>query len=209
MGSLLTKSLTYCGPYNVGGITELYFANKDYVTDYFFSSSDTNLNTVTNLTVSPLIDWYHYTVIAQTAIAGEKMSKTSGGKLYTKSFDLTIQQMSSDKRDNIVELLDSETVIVYKDYNSKWFIMGLDFGCRVTSYEATSDKLPGINQYKINLDTTEKTPLRSITDNYVSTNILTASGGGECYFFVDDTTFDASLFYSTLLYTVEDCPVIN
>jgi len=208
MGSLLTKSLSYCN-YNVGGIVELFFANKDYVTDYFFSASDNNLNTVNNLTTSPLIDWYHYTVISQTAIAGEKMIKNQGGKLYIKNFDLTIQQMDSNKRDNIIEILDSETVIVYKDYNAKWFVMGLDFGCRISSYEAMSDKLPGVNNYKIQLETTEKTPIRSIEDNYVNTNILTASGGGTCFFFVDNTTFDASLFYNTLLYTVEDCPVIN
>lgn len=157
--------------YSVAGITRLFLANYEFIYQYYFDVSDALFTTVNNLSVSPGIEWYEYTVETTQDTFSETESISDSGREYIKTFDATFFGLSPQKRDRLFELMTAKTTLVFKDGNSNWIIMGEDNPCKITKYVAKTDNKDGTSDYKVTFTTTSKTPVRFIDSTYVGLNI--------------------------------------
>ena len=173
MSCLFTQNLIYCHDFIVGGINQVYLANKSEITSLTFDTGDTMMSEVQTLVPLSGQTWYEFTVLPQTVSASEKQVNSNNGRwFFQKELSFTIDYLEPVKRSALHELINSNNItVVFKTNVGNWFIMGEDFGCKVSDYNATTDIMKGNNQYTIKLSTTGKYQMRNLSTSFVEANI--------------------------------------
>lgn len=202
---LVTAGLLRC-VYSVGGMNRLILTNWEDINDYYFNTGDTKYTTVSSLNMDSGTEWYEYTVTKALNNFSEVEQVSENGKLFIQTLDVTFIKLEPEKRDRLVELLNSKLTSVFKDNNSQWIILGEELPLKAINYKAETGTDEGTSNYRVTFECRSKVPARFIDTDYVLDNItLEGSGGGTppaelC----DCPTFESSILDDTWTCQLDD-----
>ncbi len=162
-----------CGQssYTVAGINQFYITNSEWISQYYFDTSDTLLSTITSLSLDPAFEAFEYQVEKVNDAYSEVENISESGYEYIKTLDVTFYKMTPEKRDRLLELMRTKTKIFFQDRNSYWHMMGEDNPCKVVSYKATTDNSEGKNLLNVVFESRGKYPGRYIDADYVCVHV--------------------------------------
>jgi hypothetical protein len=172
MGCLLNSGINVCKDYSLGGIKRLFITNKEWITDYFFDVSDTELSQITSFsTSSSYLGWYEFQVTKTFLNAFENLEISGQKNLFVKNLDATFIKLDSTKRGVLKKLLNAKTVVAFIDNNNNWWVIGEDTGCKSSEYKAQTSTIDGTSDYRVLLTSKGKYQMRSIDNSYAYTYI--------------------------------------
>ncbi len=176
MACLINSGINKCKTYTAGGIKRLFITNKLWITDFFFSTSDSELTTIQNLeTGNGYVQWYEFQ-IAKTFLNAFEVLEVSGQKeLFVKNLDATFIKLDATKRGVLQRLINSPCVIAILDNNNNWWMIGEDNGARRKEYRAQTSTIDGTSDYRILFESKGKYQMRNIDSTYAYNNIALES----------------------------------
>lgn len=124
---------------NTGGIKRIYIANFDAKTTYTVSPTDT----ITGMTSSNPIEFFQYDLQKNTAelIEAQEMTPENETIGYTPTINFVFNKLDTPKRNELLLLARTASVVIVEDRNGKYWIVGRDSGMDMT----TSSRGTGIN----------------------------------------------------------------
>jgi hypothetical protein len=71
---------------------------------------------------------------------------------YENSFDFEIVRMENNKRDAVNSLVKSTVIIIFKDWNGEYFILGEKSGMKNKKFTGSTDNYNGKNSYQFSFE---------------------------------------------------------
>ena len=122
---------------NLGGLTKLYIANLEDITSFTDTGSDGDIDTITM--VSGKV-FYEIELLANTSDYKEEYSFTpdSGAKFYKQIVTLKLPRREAAKRQQLALLASGKFVLIAKDANGIFWLMGETNGLYMSKNEGGS-----------------------------------------------------------------------
>lgn len=135
----LTTGFTLGCRDNTGGTKRMYIANFDASTTYTVDGSDV----ITGMTSSNGITFFQYDLQKNTAELMEEQSMTPENETigYTPTINIVFNKLDTPKRNELLLLARTASVVIVEDRNGKYWIVGRDAGLDMT----TSSRGTGVN----------------------------------------------------------------
>lgn len=168
---------------NTGGIKKVYIANFDdlvSVTPVISDDlTDTGFITAITMAGSPVAGFYRYEFTKDSSSYTETFSQDiaseTGG--WVQSLNLVFAKNEASKRNAIKMLGQNSTLIIVEDKNNKFWLLGEENGCELTSVEAGTGVLnTDRNGYNVTFEGREPFGAREIfVTDYATTKALVES----------------------------------
>ena len=125
---------------SVGGVEAIYIANFSNVQAYVSSSGG-----VTSITMVPSTRFYTFQLEKENATYENKMTGSieNGTTFYESTLTFTMKKLSASMKNSIKTLGQSRLVVIVKDNNGVYFVMGLTKGVDCLESVMTSGKAFG------------------------------------------------------------------
>lgn len=139
--------------YNSGGISEIYLLNIDYYQSCKYADDllfDTSLVELINVSNDELIQLES----TDTAVYTENNDKG----IYKHSISTLIRSLRSQTTQKLLALRSNRYIVIYRTYNSNYFVFGLDSGASV-SFTQTSGQTGDSMLYNLTLSSNSMYPL--------------------------------------------------
>jgi len=151
----------------VGGLKEIWIQSRDNFGLWYY-------NQTSNFQFSEIIgNEYFYKLFYKLSFVKADASFTHTEKkdikrIYEMGLNITYNAYNLDIRDNVeqLETLDN-LVVVFKDYNNRYFLMGETFGCKA-EWEQSTDTQRGRNSTSITFTCRERYPIRQLSEEFVN-----------------------------------------
>jgi len=197
MSCLLSSTIFDCEEFSLGGVSKLFIANWSQISNVYFNTGDTQFSTVQSI-IPTTITWYQFQVNPFSTGAIDTMSESLFGRSYKHTFTTTVMGLTPDKRDVLNQLIKSNNlVIVFKDANDVWWIMGEDKPLKVSEYTSkTGINKDDFSSYTFTLSNTTKYKMRAINEVYVNAYISPVYVNELC---------DCESLLTELLIDIADC----
>lgn len=142
----------------VGGIEEVYIAEYENVNSVTDSSG-----TVTGVTMASGTKFWTYKMEKENAMFTEPHvgSQENGTLFYEQQLSFTLKKLSASLRNEIKNLSQNRLVIIVKDNNGTYWMLGQDYGMDKVGGDnnGTTGKLFGdMSGYTLNFTGKEKNP---------------------------------------------------
>jgi len=208
MGCLITSSNKNCNNYTVAGIKRLFMTNSEWIDDFFFDLSDTELTTIDRFqTNNDFVAWYEFSVYRNFTNGFENLNISSQKNLFNKTLDLTFLKLSPTNRFTINQMIKAKPIIVFLDNNDEWWCIGEDQPCKIKEYKAQTSTIDGTSDYRLLFECDSKYPMRAVDSTYAYINIA----GQPQYECNCDNLVDFVLQVSAncSLFDLQNCPLEN
>lgn len=137
---------------STGGIKEFLIGNRP--TDFAVTKNASGMVTSYTGTVS----LFKYVPRKQTSTMGESIqtSEENGTVFFQQTAQLILSKMEVTKQNEILLLAKADMIIIGKDQNGKFWLMGIQNGVNLAPSEATLGKAYGdLNGYTLNFEAME------------------------------------------------------
>lgn len=167
MACVTTRSRTLDCRDSIGGISVIYIAD--------FGDKGTPTLSATSGTITAwtdaAADFYTYEVRPETASASHNAtgSLPNGTAFYTHSISFQLEKVSGYEGVEDDILLKGRFLIMYKDRNGKYMVLGYNNGMTCTTIEAgTGTAMGDFNGRKFTFTSNEETPAYEVSSGIVS-----------------------------------------
>ena len=128
----LTTGVTVGCKDSAGGLKEVYFALKDSST----AITQDGTNQVTSITIGD--SWYKYEPrnATSTMTDNPRVNRQNGTAFYEQGVSLVLTKMEQAKRNEIILLAKANMLVIVKDQNDRYWLLGQDNGIEMADSEA-------------------------------------------------------------------------
>ena len=135
----LTTGFTIGCRDNTGGVKRIYVMNFDSSVVY----TESVTNTVTGMTSSNPINFFQYDLQKNTAELTEAQEMTAENETigYTPTINFVFNKLDTPKRNELLLLARTASVVIVEDRNGRYWIVGKEAGLDMTS----SNRGTGVN----------------------------------------------------------------
>ena len=134
---------------SAGGIKEMYFANKSNVSA-ITQDGDGQVTAITNSG-----SWYKYNPrnATSTFMDNPRANRTNGTSYFEQGATLILTKMEQSKRNEIILLAKANMLVIVKDQNDRYWLLGQDNGIEMADSEAgAGTELEDMNGYTLQFE---------------------------------------------------------
>lgn len=146
---------------STGGIKEFLIGNRPTT----FAVTKNASGMVTSYTGT--VAWYRYIPRKQTSTLGEEIqaSEENGTVFFQQTAQMVLTKMEVTKQNEVKLLAQADLVIIGKDQNGKYWLMGIENGMSLVASPVTVGKAYGdLNGYTLNFEGAEPSNMPEIYD---------------------------------------------
>lgn len=143
MGCLLTKSLlNNCGENYIGGVKDIYATELDSIELISYATD----GSVTGITLVEGKQFFRYQFVRNSASLVDTYTPGDNGGAYVPVITLNLKGLRQDVHNELQSLANIDSVIIVKDANGKFWLVGGTNGLQVTGGAAQT----GANNTELN-----------------------------------------------------------
>lgn len=165
----LIQDLICTGLNTVPGVSEILLKNRKDLGDWFYEQTS-NLQYGKIIGVSSQTGRQYKIVCRRgsTNFAQNEVSKNTI-RLYESTLDIFFNKIEYLKRDWIEQLsVSDDIVVVFRDKNGKYQLMGETNGCKVGTQNFTTGNSTGTNETTIQFTNSERYPIREVDIDFMN-----------------------------------------
>lgn len=164
----LIQDLICTGLNTVPGVTEVLLKNRTEL-GYQYYEQTNNLQYGKIIGISSQTG-RQYKIVCRKQNTNFIQNETkNNNRLYEMTFDLFFNKIEQIKRDQAEQLsVSDDIVVVFKDKNGKYWLMGETNGCKVGTQNLTTGNSTGTNETSLQFITTERYPIREVDENFIN-----------------------------------------
>lgn len=164
----LIQDLICTGLNTVPGVTEVLLKNRSEL-GYQYYEQTNNLQYGKIIGVSSQTG-RQYKLVCRKQNTNFIQNETKiNNRLYEMTFDLFFNKIEQIKRDWAEQLsVSDDIVVVFKDKNGKYQLMGETNGCKVGTQNFTTGNSTGTNETSLQFITTERYPIREVDETFIN-----------------------------------------
>ena len=159
MACALTQGFVKGCKDSAGGVKEFYLANRP--TDFAVVKNASGQVT----SYAGTVDWYKYVPRKQTSTFGETIepSEENGTVFFKQTSQILLSKMEVGKQREILLLAQADLLLIAKDQNGFYWLMGVDNAVSLMASDGTGGKAYGdMNGYTLNFEGNETTNMPTI-----------------------------------------------
>lgn len=164
----LIQDLICTGLNTVPGVTEVLLKNRSEL-GYQYYEQTNNLQYGKIIGVSSQTG-RQYKLVCRKQNTNFIQNETKiNNRLYEMTFDLFFNKIEQIKRDWAEQLsVSDDIVVVFKDKNGKYWLMGETNGCKVGTQNFTTGNSTGTNETSLQFIATERYPIREVDETFIN-----------------------------------------
>jgi len=165
---VLTSTISHCGPV-VPGVSKMWIARRELAKTFLYPNvSRTGLSQVSEVTNNgAAVPWYEFYCEINNTFE-EQLSRTDQGGVFPQSLSCIFPKMDTDKRITFEQLTNDRVAVVVETRSSGYWLLGQEFGLKVSSYLASPGTRNGANAYKATFTSVGREQFRKISPDFLS-----------------------------------------
>lgn len=167
MSCALTQGYTLDCRDNVGGIKEIYITELGNKATLTAASG-----VITAFTLSSGKQFFKYELEKETAELTENFqtNDVNGTVFYEQDIMLPIRKLQASTRNEIKLLAQNRLMIIVKDRNGKYWLLGENNGCELQPSTGKTGKAMGdFNGYELTFKGKEEDPMQEVSSGLIAT----------------------------------------
>ena len=156
--------------FSLGGVKRVWLADKKYVQDYTYQDDEFGIIELILTSSGVPSSFYEFHCDGEYVGSEETLNISQADRAFPQKINLRFAAMDHFKRAILETMIYTRLACVYEDNNGKMWLLGQEFGMKVTEYQGRTDVRFGGNSYTCTLIGNERMQQREVNkENFIYT----------------------------------------